>query len=622
MVARDYYEVLGVVRDADAKTIRTAYRELAFKYHPDMNPDNPTAEERFKEINEANSVLEDEVRRAEYDRFRRAQSFQSVVSQQSAEPKKGRSLASIVRARATKVKKEKVHTREVDEEERIKEIRKSTERLRTYYQSQTSREGASAQSYVKSQQEQVWKVPRNNEKLLSDLLQYKEVLQEKTKMAISSESLESCLISHLAEFRLHEPRGLLEELKQYLETQKISPQQIANIIFYTYRIKFDRPSQTAGELKIVAETLSTTQDLESMIFAASATRTVLESEQVTSINPNKYAEYFKSLFAAFLPHLHENDFTANVLKIITEASNYTIDCTYKTHEMTDVLINILTGKESLAITTLLLQKARRSTDFSQYSKAQSGYGDRIKALADARERLYSSKNYSPEDFLTLINVIYTIQTTSLTTKSKRDKEEFQTRMLRMNMPSIKEVAVTAEKLADYIPKHSLSEIADYVKALGKGARGYVNNNIRYPLEEWGRAINIGFESYKRNPTCFVSIMDAIDRLKLDEHKVRDRWPGIFYPTLEATAYAGARIMQYALSLENPSDALLAFYNFLDGYRTSSFRKTRKKNDEESTYGLSKKQVEAYKLLQSIPARNSHRKILKNDMERLIDIYLK
>ena len=54
---RDYYEVLGVSKDADAKEIKKAYRKLAMKYHPDKNPGDKAAEEKFKEINEAYEVL-------------------------------------------------------------------------------------------------------------------------------------------------------------------------------------------------------------------------------------------------------------------------------------------------------------------------------------------------------------------------------------------------------------------------------------------------------------------------------------------------------------------------------------------------------------------------------------
>ena len=66
---RDYYEVLGVGKDADAKEIKKAYRKLAMKYHPDKNPGNKEAEEKFKEINEAYEVLSDEEKRSTYDRF-------------------------------------------------------------------------------------------------------------------------------------------------------------------------------------------------------------------------------------------------------------------------------------------------------------------------------------------------------------------------------------------------------------------------------------------------------------------------------------------------------------------------------------------------------------------------
>ncbi|NER16802.1 DnaJ C-terminal domain-containing protein [Spongiivirga citrea] len=64
---KDYYKILGVVKDASAKDIKKAYRKLAAKYHPDKNPNDPTAEEKFKEINEANEVLSDAEKREKYD---------------------------------------------------------------------------------------------------------------------------------------------------------------------------------------------------------------------------------------------------------------------------------------------------------------------------------------------------------------------------------------------------------------------------------------------------------------------------------------------------------------------------------------------------------------------------
>ncbi|WP_439636144.1 molecular chaperone DnaJ [Oceanicaulis sp.] len=69
MSKRDYYEVLGVAKDADAKAIKSAYRKLAMKYHPDQNPDDAEAEAKFKEVGEAYSVLSEEDKRAAYDRM-------------------------------------------------------------------------------------------------------------------------------------------------------------------------------------------------------------------------------------------------------------------------------------------------------------------------------------------------------------------------------------------------------------------------------------------------------------------------------------------------------------------------------------------------------------------------
>ena len=66
---RDYYEVLGVSRDADAGTIKKAYRKLAKKYHPDTNPGDKQAEKSFKEVTEAYTILSDPEKKRLYDQF-------------------------------------------------------------------------------------------------------------------------------------------------------------------------------------------------------------------------------------------------------------------------------------------------------------------------------------------------------------------------------------------------------------------------------------------------------------------------------------------------------------------------------------------------------------------------
>ena len=65
----NYYEILGVEKNADEAAIKAAYRALAKKYHPDTNPNNPEAEAKFKEINEAHDVLKDKTKRQNYDLF-------------------------------------------------------------------------------------------------------------------------------------------------------------------------------------------------------------------------------------------------------------------------------------------------------------------------------------------------------------------------------------------------------------------------------------------------------------------------------------------------------------------------------------------------------------------------
>ena len=66
---RDYYEVLGVEKNADDAAIKKAYRVLAKKYHPDMNPGDAEAEKKFKEASEAYAILSDPEKRRQYDQF-------------------------------------------------------------------------------------------------------------------------------------------------------------------------------------------------------------------------------------------------------------------------------------------------------------------------------------------------------------------------------------------------------------------------------------------------------------------------------------------------------------------------------------------------------------------------
>ncbi len=75
---RDYYDILGVSRSASASDIKSAYRKLAIKYHPDKNPDNPEAEDKFKEAAEAYEILSNQEKRQRYDQFGHAGASQSA----------------------------------------------------------------------------------------------------------------------------------------------------------------------------------------------------------------------------------------------------------------------------------------------------------------------------------------------------------------------------------------------------------------------------------------------------------------------------------------------------------------------------------------------------------------
>ena len=89
MASKDFYQVLGVPDSASQDDIKKAYRRLAKQYHPDANPGNPSAAERFKEISEAHSVLSDAEKRKQYDQMRRLGAFDGMSRQRAGATRPG-----------------------------------------------------------------------------------------------------------------------------------------------------------------------------------------------------------------------------------------------------------------------------------------------------------------------------------------------------------------------------------------------------------------------------------------------------------------------------------------------------------------------------------------------------
>ncbi len=92
-MSNDYYKTLGLSRGADKKEIQKAYRELARKYHPDMNPDDASAKSKFQEVQHAYDVLSDETKRSQYDQF--GEGFENMAQGGGGNPFAGADLESL-----------------------------------------------------------------------------------------------------------------------------------------------------------------------------------------------------------------------------------------------------------------------------------------------------------------------------------------------------------------------------------------------------------------------------------------------------------------------------------------------------------------------------------------------
>jgi curved DNA-binding protein len=94
----DYYKVLGIAKSADESNIKSSYRKLARKYHPDLNPGDKEAEKKFKEINEANEVLSDPIKRKKYDKYgkdwQQADEIENMQRNRAQSNRQGQSFSS------------------------------------------------------------------------------------------------------------------------------------------------------------------------------------------------------------------------------------------------------------------------------------------------------------------------------------------------------------------------------------------------------------------------------------------------------------------------------------------------------------------------------------------------
>ncbi len=98
MAKKDYYETLGVSPNAGEEDIKKTYRSLAKKYHPDTNPNNKSAEEKFKEISEAYYVLSDKKKRQDYDAYKKGGGFSNAQGAQGFQGSQGFDFEEILRA--------------------------------------------------------------------------------------------------------------------------------------------------------------------------------------------------------------------------------------------------------------------------------------------------------------------------------------------------------------------------------------------------------------------------------------------------------------------------------------------------------------------------------------------
>ncbi len=554
--------VLGIEETATLEEIKKKFRELAHQYHPDK-PMNPQDSNHFTQITEC------------YNFLIKQKSKQIPTQELKPKPR-----SNVVNSMAQVFGKKNIIKKTQEKKFREKEQKEQKKETFRYYIS-----GKSKETSLEETISHMKKYANEN------YLQNQDIIQRTTYVDKLDEIFENHLTS--------------QSLEQIIETGKKQKdeQKFKTTLFYLSELyQFEKPP--IEEIINLTTEIQNLGELEKIIDAATFTFTILNrAEFKPNEHGKKYYNLFKKIMASVLSSKKTNQYLEVLFtEIITSAKRYTtpnfkkgIDYSGEIVKETAKLLIEILSKYDIDYGKKILDKSYNCLGH-MWNPSTKNWAQKFSQLYNLQKKLKKEHNYSKNEFLSLIDIIGTIQK-----KSGRTRIDLQ-------FPTFINLL---ESFAKVIPKKNLEDANEFVKYILQGSKRYQNGNNPGPEKEWISAFEKGLITYLENPNKFEEAVETIETLKYN-HLGKEEYEGPINISPQIVVYWTNKMIENEMTLPEINNLMFT----LDRYRIY-----RKKNLKAFLHvEFSKKENAIFAYLKNIETRKAlKKKVIEKDIDRLMHI---